>query len=166
MDPTHRRDRRDAAEGEPAAPLELDAGGPGGSDRARRIRDAVEAALSDIILLGTEEQVRLAAGAARELAAGRPVHTHDLVTSLRDFIRAALDLDPVPPGLVLPSQGPARPPPSGGRGKGERGGEEARPRGGGEGGAGGSGGGMGAGMGMGLGAAGGAEEPPPGSQRP
>lgn len=31
------------------------------SDRSRRIRDAVEAALSDIILLGTEEQVRLAA---------------------------------------------------------------------------------------------------------
>ncbi|MEQ1784099.1 MAG: hypothetical protein ABMA14_22305, partial [Hyphomonadaceae bacterium] len=37
-----------------------------GSDRVRRIRDAVEAALSDIILLGTEEHVRLAGQAARE----------------------------------------------------------------------------------------------------
>src|SRR5690606_7049390 len=46
-----------------------------GSDRSRRIRDAVEAALSDIILLGTDEQVRLAARAATELVAGRPIHT-------------------------------------------------------------------------------------------
>ena len=36
----------------------------GGSERARRVRDAVEAALSDVILLGTDEQVRLAAHAA------------------------------------------------------------------------------------------------------
>src|ERR1700754_1158764 len=79
------------------------------SDRSRRIRDAVEAALSDIILLGTEEQVRLAANAATELAEGRPVHTADLVISLRDFIRSVLDLDPVPSGLVIPKQGPARP---------------------------------------------------------
>ena len=45
-----------------------------GSDRARRIRDAVEAALSDILLLGTDDQVRLAAHAATELSQGRPVH--------------------------------------------------------------------------------------------
>ena len=70
-----------------------------GSDRARRVRDAVEAALSDIILLGTEEQVRLAARAAHELAAGRLVHTQELVVSLRAFIREALDLDPIPAGL-------------------------------------------------------------------
>src|SRR5450432_997975 len=44
------------------------------SDRTRRVRDAVEAALSDIVLLGTEEQVRLAANAAAELTAGRPTH--------------------------------------------------------------------------------------------
>ena len=80
-----------------------------GGDRSRRIRDAVEAALSDIILLGTEEQVRLAARAATELAEGRPVHTADLVISLRDFIRGVLNLDPVPPGLVIPKQGPTRP---------------------------------------------------------
>lgn len=78
------------------------------SDRSRRIRDAVEAALSDIILLGTEEQVRLAAEAAAELAAGRPVETAALVISLRDFIRQVLDLQPVPSELVIPKQGPSR----------------------------------------------------------
>ena len=95
VDPTHLRDL--AEDQRP------------GSDRSRRVRDAVEAALSDIILLGTEEQVRLAARAATELAEGRPVHTADLVISLRDFIRGVLDLDPVPTGLAIPKQGPARP---------------------------------------------------------
>jgi heme exporter protein D len=95
VDPTHLRSLA-----EPERP---------GSDRSRRIRDAVEAALSDIILLGTEEQVRLAARAATELAEGRPVHTADLVTSLRNFIRGVLDLDPIPPGLAIPTQGPTRP---------------------------------------------------------
>lgn len=91
------------------------------SERSRRIRDAVEAALSDILLLGTEEQVRLAESAARELIAGRPIHTHELVASLRDFIRKALDLDPIPLDLKIPYQGPTRPSGSGGRGKDERG---------------------------------------------
>jgi hypothetical protein len=79
-----------------------------GSDRSRRIRDAVEAALSDIILLGTEEQVRLAAAAAAELVAGRAVETADLVVSLRNFIRQVLDLQPLPAQLSIPRQGPAR----------------------------------------------------------
>jgi hypothetical protein len=43
-----------------------------GSERGRRIRDAVEAALSDILLLGTEQPVRLAGRAAQELTAGNP----------------------------------------------------------------------------------------------
>lgn len=85
------------------------------SDRPRRIRDAVEAALSDVILLGTEGQVRLAERAARELVAGRAVHIDELVVALRDFIRQALDLDPVPADLAVPKQGPTRPS-SGGRG--------------------------------------------------
>nr|WP_207791265.1 hypothetical protein [Sphingosinicella soli] len=106
VDPAHLRELRNR-EGADAT---------GGSDRARRIRDAVEAALSDIILLGTEDQVGLAEHAARELVAGRPVHTHDLVVSLRSFIREALDLDAIPAGLVIPMQGPARPSGSGGRG--------------------------------------------------
>ncbi|WP_253247550.1 hypothetical protein, partial [Stenotrophomonas maltophilia] len=101
VDPSHRRDlrQREAAEGiaEPR------------SDRTRRIRDAVEAALSDILLLGTDEQVRLAARAANDLAQGRPVHTHELVVSLRDFVREALDLAPIPPDLRIPPQGPTRP---------------------------------------------------------
>jgi len=79
-----------------------------GSDRARRVRDAVEAALSDVILLGTDDQVRLAANAAQEMAAGRPIETAALVTSLRDFIRDVLELDPIPPTLAIPKQGPLR----------------------------------------------------------
>ncbi|WP_159678142.1 hypothetical protein, partial [Luteimonas sp. 9C] len=76
--------------------------------RRRRVRDAVEAALSDVILLGTEAQVRLAAQAAGDMVAGRPVRVSALVVSLRSFIRQALDLDPVPPDLAVPEQGPVR----------------------------------------------------------
>jgi len=78
-------------------------------DRPRRIRDAVEAALSDIILLGTEDQVRLAAKAANDLVAGRSVHTDELVTSLRTFIRQVLDLEPIGRDVPIPKQGPVRP---------------------------------------------------------
>ncbi|MGH8324483.1 MAG: hypothetical protein ACRETD_11910 [Steroidobacteraceae bacterium] len=116
------------------------------ADRSRRMRDAVEAALSDIILLGTEEQVRLAANAATELAAGRPVHTAELVVALRDFIRQVLDLEPVPANQPIPRQGPARP--SAARGKGESGAKDDAKGGGGKG----MGGGMGGGAGMGSGA--------------
>jgi hypothetical protein len=100
VDPTHLRDLRGRA-GDSDDPIIS-------SDRSRRIRDAVETALSDIILLGTEDQVKLAAHAATELAAGRPVPTAELVVSLRTFIRQVLDLEPVPEGLLIPSQGPAR----------------------------------------------------------
>ncbi|MDT3486221.1 hypothetical protein [Stenotrophomonas maltophilia] len=142
VDPSHRRDLRQREETEGIAEPR--------SDRTRRIRDAVEAALSDILLLGTDEQVRLAARAANELAQGRPVHTHELVVSLRDFVREALDLAPIPTDLRIPPQGPTRPGASGGGGKGRTDGDA---RGGRAGGGGGGGGGMGAGMGgMGLGA--------------
>ena len=108
VDPAHKRDlvARSASDGQGALDPSAAAGG---SDRARRIRDAVEGCLADIILLGTEDQVRLAQQAARDLAAGRPVQTHELVVSLRDFIRKALDLAPVPTGPDIPLQGPARP---------------------------------------------------------
>lgn len=147
VDPRHKRDFNRAEE-----PAEV----PAYFDRTRQIRDAVEAALSDIILLGTEDQVRLAAAAARDLAAGRPVETAALVASLRDFIRQALDLDPVPADVTLPSQGPARPGTGGGKGR-----EGGTGRSGGGGGGAGGGGGMGMGMGLGLGAAG-RKDPPPG----
>ena len=111
VDPRHLRQlRRAAVTGEAALPETEEAEG---SDRARRIRDAVEAALSDIILLGTDDQVRLAQRAAVDLVEGRPVHTHELVVSLRDFIRQALDLAPIPAGLDIPVQGPNRPAGSG-----------------------------------------------------
>jgi heme exporter protein D len=95
VDPRHKRDLKGADEKE-------------GGERARRIRDTVEAALSDIILLGTEEQVRLAAHAASQLVSGRTVETVELVVSLRNFIREALDLAPIPTGLSIPRQGPTR----------------------------------------------------------
>jgi len=138
VDPTHLRDLRHASPGEGVV---LDAAVLG-SDRSRRMRDAVEAALSDIILLGTEEQVTLAARAATELAEGRPTHTAELVVSLRDFIRKVLDLEPVPAGLTIPRQGPTRM--SATRGKGDAKGD-AKAGGKGGGGMGGIGGGMGMG---------------------
>ena len=107
------------------------------ADRPRRIRDAVEAALADILLLGTEEHVRLAGQAAADMAAGRPIQTAELVISLRDFIRKALDLDPVPTSLHIPSQGPTRPQAGAAR--------SAKGGGGGSGGGGMGGGGMGGG---------------------
>lgn len=148
VDPTHLRDLRqqdhvgsqNTVAGESTAPRN---GWPS-VERSRRIRDAVEAALSDIILLGTEEQVLLAAKAASELAAGRPTHTDELVVSLRDFIRQVLDLEPVSPALSIPRQGPARM--TGARGKGE-GGARDDAKGGGMKGMGGGGGGPGGGMG-------------------
>src|SRR5690606_4472453 len=147
VDPVHLRElRRRAAEAGEA----LD---EAASDRPRRMRDAVEAALSDIVLLGTEEQVRLAAQAASDMVAGRPVQTAALVVSLRDFIRAAMDLEQVLGGVGSPEQGPL--PIAGGSGgkggsKGEGKGDGGQTGGKGGGGMGGAGG-MGAGMGMGMG---------------
>jgi hypothetical protein len=103
VDPSHLRDLKQRASADP-----LLIGTTAGSDRARRVRDAVESALSDIILLGTEEQVVLAARAATELSEGRTTHTHELVVSLRDFIRQVLDLEPVSTSVAIPRQGPAR----------------------------------------------------------
>jgi len=125
------------------------------SERRRRIRDAVEAALSDIILLGTEEQLRLAAHAAHEMVEGRNVEVAALVVSLRDFIRQALDLTPVPADTTVPNQGPLRVG-AGGASARRGGGAEARGGRGGGGGGGAGGGGAGLGIGMGAGAGGGA----------
>jgi uncharacterized membrane protein YgcG len=133
VNPTHLRELREQGE-------------EGGSDRARRIRDAVEASLADIILLGTEEHVRLAGQAASDMAAGRPIHTAELAVSLRNFIRTALDLAPVPQDVTIPLQGPTRTQ-SGGRAKSEAGGGGGAKAGGGMGAAG------GAGMGIALGSA-------------
>jgi uncharacterized membrane protein YgcG len=154
VDPAHKRDLRHAPAPEPATDLEVpdEEAGPTGasaSDRHRRIRDAVEAALSDIILLGTEEHVRLAERAARELVGGHPVHTQELVVALRNFIRDAIDLDPIPADLAIPMQGPTRPSSASGRGKGGDTGRDGARQGGGTGG---GGGGMAGGIGIGVGA--------------
>ena len=161
VDPSHVRDllqaRRNA--GDEGVAETLDAAlrpvalGETVSERRRRTRDAVEAALSDIILLGTEAQVRLAVHAATEMVEGRPVEVKALVISLRDFIRQALDLDPIPADLRVPDQGPVRPATGAGArgGAGGNRGDGAGAGGRGGGGGGGGGAGMGAGMGMGLG---------------
>ncbi|NHN90376.1 hypothetical protein [Acetobacter sicerae] len=137
VSPLHLRDMKQRDGGsQDVSSLELS----GSTERARRIRDAVESALSDIILLGTEEHVRLAVKAASELVQGRNVHTHDLVVALRDFIRKALDIERIPSTLEVPRQGPSRPASSGGgREKGDGGGK------------GGGGGDMGGGGGGGMG---------------
>jgi uncharacterized membrane protein YgcG len=151
VSPLHARDLRRAVEEASAAEEGAAGSARSGSERSRRIRDAVEAALSDIVLFGTEAQVELAAAAMRDMVAGRPVEVHALVVSLRAYIREVLDLDPIPAGVVIPAQGPARPSSSGGRG--ERGASGGRGGGGGGGGmGGGAGGGMMMGGGMGLGA--------------
>jgi len=139
VDPTHLRDLRTPAQ----AGADTGAGADPrvNSDRARRIRDAVEAALADILLLGTEEQCRLAGQAAGDMAAGRPIHTADLVISLRDFIREALDIGPIPAEVRIPLQGPTRTQGAASRGKGEG-------CGGGKGGGGGGGGGGTGGFGI------------------
>ena len=163
VDPAHRRDMRRRDQGdvvaEPMAALDLSAEHASRSDRTRRIRDAVEAALSDIILLGTEEHVRLADRAIRELVAGHPVHTHELVVSLRAFVRDALDLDPITADLTIAMQGPARPA-SSGAGKGGGKDDGGRSGGGGSGGEGGAGSGFGGGSGgAGIGGAGFSDDP-------
>jgi len=141
VDPSHLRDVRlrggEAAEG------------ADGSERRRRIRDAVEAALSDVMLLGTAEQVRLAVQAADDMVAGRRIETAALVSSLRDFIREVLELDAVPADLVMPKQGPLRSVAAGGRSGNAGAGAGAR---GGGGGGGGAGTGMAAGGALGIGA--------------
>lgn len=140
VDPLHLRQLREtASEGGEGTTEERHA-----SDRPRRIRDAVEAALSDILLLGTAEHVRLAGQAAADMAAGRPIQTAELVISLRDYIRKALDLDPVPVDVPIPLQGPTRP--QSGSGRSGRGDAKNGRAGAGVGGGGTGGGGTGAGV--------------------
>jgi heme exporter protein D len=111
VDPAHLRDLAASGAAVPA------------SDRRRRIRDAVEAALSDVILLGTAEQVALAVDAANALVAGRQAETSELVRSLRVYIREVLDLEALPP-LDIPRQGPSRT--TGGAGRSRSGGDAKR----------------------------------------
>ena len=155
VDPTHLRDLLASAGGGDTEAGE-DISASVSFDRSRRIRDAVEGALSDVILLGTEQQVLLAARAATDLVAGRPVHTDELVVSLRDFIRKVLDLEPVPTKLAIPKQAPTRPGGGGGgkgkghTGGGDRAGTKQDGKGAGAGGGSAAGGGMGLGLGGGL----------------
>lgn len=105
VDPRHRRELM-AAPTEVHVAVHTNADGEGAGDgtepvvvrlpelaieRRLRKRDAVEAALSDVILLGTEEQVRLAAAAARDMVAGRPVLLAPLVHAGQTMARRYYD---------------------------------------------------------------------------
>ena len=147
VDPSHLRELRARAASTAASGEDGAVDAPGG-ERRRRVRDAVEAALADVVLLGTEEQVRLAVRAAGEMVAGRSVELAELVVSLRTFIRDVLDLDPIAADLAVPRQGPLRSVAAargGGSDRGARAGGSAR---------GGGGGGAGAGLGVGMGVGG------------
>lgn len=160
VDPSHLRELRIRAAAAQAALAQAEgpdalmtpAGGAPvadqGSDRRRRIRDAVEAALSDVILLGTQDQVRLAVQAANDMVAGRAIETAELVISLRLFIREVLDLEPIPEALTIPRQGPLRAAGPGGKSAGA-----SQSTAGGKGGGGGQGGGAAMGGMAGLGIA-------------
>lgn len=148
VDPSHLRSLRQRA-GATATAEAVDATSTdkSSSDRRRRIRDAVEAALSDVVLLGTEEHVRLAAKAANDMVEGRKVETAELVISLRNFIRDVLDLEPIAARLEIPKQGPVR---AKGAGTAERSAGGASNAGG-KGGGGGTGGSAAGSMGLGAG---------------
>lgn len=123
VDPAHFRELRMTAQGE--AEAGDGQGEQGNSDCSRQIHDAVEAALAHNILLGTEEHLRLGGKAASDMAAGRPIHTSDLVISLRNFIRSALDLKLIPADMNILLQGPSRTQGGGrNRGDGERAGSK------------------------------------------
>lgn len=85
-------------------------------------RHQVEAALSDVILFGTREQVQMATACATALLSGQPPPFDPLVASLRDYLRIELGLDALPAELSVPPLGPSRYSPRGERGGGGRGG--------------------------------------------
>jgi type II secretory pathway pseudopilin PulG len=183
VSPAHMRDLRsqqarhnDAAEAATADLSEAEAVATtpelASTERQRRMRDAVEAALSDVILLGTEEQVELAARAAR--MKWRRDTTSCAVSMLRPATMscAALDLEAIPASVAIPNQGPLRPAGGAGGAAGKRAGVAGRAdagggRGGGGGGAGGAGGaGLGAmAAGAGVGSRTADVEPPEGPGR-
>jgi hypothetical protein len=92
VNPLHLRDLR--VEGDVAEAEASEKPGSTESDRPRRIRDAVEAALADILLLGTDEHVRLAGQAASvdvlQNCASSPAHFFDAKNGaeLREAFRA------------------------------------------------------------------------------
>jgi hypothetical protein len=98
VSPLHLRELRQNDETPPQPPA-----GASLNERRRRIRDAVEAALSDIILLGTEEQVELAPGPPRiwwPVDLSRPPRWSP---AARLYPRRS-GSEPIPSHLQIPSQ--------------------------------------------------------------
>jgi type II secretory pathway pseudopilin PulG len=71
-------------------------------------RGAIEAALSDILLFGSANQVAMAAACANALVDGDVPPLSALVTDLRRDLRAQLGLAPLDEALALPQPGPLR----------------------------------------------------------
>lgn len=83
-----------------------------GLDPARRIRNAIEAAIhSEIIPLGTEQQIRLTESATPGLKESQCVENGEIIVALRDLVRTALDLKPIPSDLHISPPGPSALPP-------------------------------------------------------
>ena len=107
----------------------------------------MEESLSDIVLFGSVEQVRMAAQCAMALKRNEAVDYQPLADSLRSDLRTQLGLGPIPDDIELPDSGPSRSAKNG-RGEGEgRNGGGAAGRGGNAGG--GGGGGIGGAIGLG-----------------
>lgn len=100
-------------------------------------RSAMEAALSDILLFGSANQVAMAAECAQALVNGALPPLEPLVTDLRRDLRVQLGLAPIDDAVVLPSPGPVRSPRAANRRNGSDGEREGAGRGGGGGGGGG-----------------------------
>jgi uncharacterized membrane protein YgcG len=71
-------------------------------------RSAMEAALSDILLFGSADQVAMAAVCAEAIIDGRAPPLEPLVTDLRRDLRMQLGLAPIDAALKLPVPGPVR----------------------------------------------------------
>ncbi|MGV3771766.1 MAG: preprotein translocase subunit YajC [Verrucomicrobiales bacterium] len=102
---------------------------------------AIEAALSDILLFGSANQVAMAAECAHALVQGKLPPLAPLVNDLRRNLRVQLGLAPLDEALELPIPGPLRGKQAG-REKGNGGEREGAGARGGGGGGGGAGGGM------------------------
>lgn len=100
-------------------------------------RGAIEAALSDILLFGSAEQVAMASECAHAFVHGHLPPIGPLVTDLRRDLRVQLGLAPLDATLALPMPGPLR-----GARAGRKEGVNQNGQSGGRGGGGGMGGGM------------------------
>lgn len=68
----------------------------------------IEEALSEVVLFGTLEQVRMAAALVPTLQQGQVPDLQPLIENLRAELRQLLTLEALPPDVLLPPSGPGR----------------------------------------------------------